>query len=108
MESDVTECVNLINDMRICPKCHGELRYEYRRYHHIGKAVCDGCGFCSPKYDYFAEDVDFHNMTMRFSASEKTVEYPLLSDSLFNVYNMVTVAEVEKLAGGDGSGRIQR
>jgi raffinose/stachyose/melibiose transport system substrate-binding protein len=23
-------------------------------------------------------------------------------------YNMVTVAEVEKLAGGDGSGRIQR
>ena len=23
-------------------------------------------------------------------------------------YNMVTLAEVEKLAGGDGSGRIQR
>ena len=23
-------------------------------------------------------------------------------------YNMVTVSEVEKLAGGDGSGRIQR
>ena len=91
MESDVTECVNLINDMRICPVCHGELRYEYRRYHHIGRAVCDSCGFHSPDYDYFAEEVDFHNMTMRFRDSEKSVEYPLLSDSIFNVYNMVTV-----------------
>ena len=91
MESDVTECVNLINDMRICPVCHGELRYEYRRYHHIGRAVCDSCGFHSPDYDYWAEDVDFHNMTMRLRDSEKSVEYPLLSDSIFNVYNMVTV-----------------
>lgn len=99
MESDVTECVNLINDMRICPQCHTELRYEYRRYHHIGKAVCDSCGFCSPAYDYSAEDVDFHNMTMRFRDSEKTVEYPLLSDSLFNVYNMVTVITVLREMG---------
>ena len=26
----------------------------------------------------------------------------------FSNHNMVTVSEVEKLAGGDGSGRIQR
>ena len=36
MPTDVTDCVNLLNDMRICPKCAGKLRYEYRRYHHIG------------------------------------------------------------------------
>ena len=31
-----------------------------------------------------------------------------MSDWAAADYNMVTVAEVEKLAGGDGSGRIQR
>ncbi|MGM9661757.1 MAG: MurT ligase domain-containing protein [Oscillospiraceae bacterium] len=107
MESDVTECVNLINDMRVCPVCRGELRYEYRRYHHIGKAVCDSCGFASPAYDYAAGDVDFHNMTMRVSDHGESAEYPLLSDSIFNVYNQVTVIAVlrelgfshEKIAG---------
>ena len=32
----------------------------------------------------------------------------LPAHSIGGDYNMVTVAEVEKLAGGDGSGRIQR
>ena len=40
LPSDTVECVNHINDVRICPKCAGKLRYEYRRYHHIGRAVC--------------------------------------------------------------------
>jgi len=31
-----------------------------------------------------------------------------LKHSIEGDYNMVTVAEVEKLASGDGSGRIQR
>lgn len=42
LPSDTVECVNHINDVRICPKCAGKLRYEYRRYHHIGRAVCPG------------------------------------------------------------------
>ena len=44
LPSDTVECVNHINDVRICPKCAGKLRYEYRRYHHIGHAVCPACG----------------------------------------------------------------
>ena len=32
----------------------------------------------------------------------------VLKHSIEGDYNMVTVSEVEKLAGGDGSGRIQR
>ena len=30
------------------------------------------------------------------------------ANSIEGDYNMMTVSEVEKLAGGDGSGRIQR
>ena len=44
--------------------------------------------------------------------AQKTIEFAVaascLKHSIEGDYNMVTLAEVEKLAGGDGSGRIQR
>ena len=42
------------------------------------------------------------------AAVECAVAASALKHSIEGDYNMVTVAEVEKLAGGDGSGRIQR
>ena len=42
------------------------------------------------------------------SAVEFAVAASALKHTIGGDYNMVTVAEVEKLAGGDGSGRIQR
>ena len=42
------------------------------------------------------------------AAVEFAVAASALKHSIGGDYNMVTVAEVEKLAGGDGSGRIQR
>ncbi|MGE4484907.1 MAG: MurT ligase domain-containing protein [Oscillospiraceae bacterium] len=91
METDRTNCINLINDMRICPKCSGTLDYEYLRYHHIGKARCSVCGFESPPYDFAAENVDFDSMSMDIVHGGETCGVKLLSDSIFNVYNMVTV-----------------
>ena len=45
LPSDREESINLINDMRICPKCHHKLKYNYVRYHHIGNAKCEFCGY---------------------------------------------------------------
>ena len=42
------------------------------------------------------------------AAVEFAVAASALKHSVEGDYNMVTLAEVEKLAGGDGSGRIQR
>ena len=42
------------------------------------------------------------------AAVEFAVAASALKHTIGGDYNMVTVAEVEKLAGGDGSGRIQR
>lgn len=39
------KCENLLNDVRICPRCNGKLNYTYRLYHHIGRATCENCGF---------------------------------------------------------------
>ena len=91
MDTDVVDCINKINDMQICPKCMGELVYDYRRYHHIGKAHCKDCDFKSPEYDYCARDVDFYNMTMVVEDGSGDQEYTLINDSVFNVYNMVAV-----------------
>ena len=90
LATDVTDCVNLLNDMRICPKCSGPLHYEYRRYHHIGRAVCESCGFHSPESDYLAREVDFEARSMVLREGGEDFSYPLITDSLFNVYNMVT------------------
>lgn len=45
-------------------------------------------------------------------STQQAVDFAVAASALKHTiegdYNMVTVAEVEKLAGGDGSGRIQR
>jgi len=91
MKTDVETCVNLINDVQICPVCCGELVYDYRRYHHIGKAHCRGCGFASPQSEYFAREIDTDAGTMTVADKNGEMSYRLLSGSVFNIYNMVTV-----------------
>jgi UDP-N-acetylmuramyl pentapeptide synthase len=101
LKSDVTECINLIDDVRICPRCSTRLEYAYRRYHHIGKARCPHCGFSSPESDYLATGVDFDTMTMTIREDGQDHPYRLITDSIFNVYNMVTVAAVLRQLGYD-------
>jgi len=111
MESDVVTCINLINDIQICPVCSSELIYEYRRYHHIGKAACSSCDFKSPEYDYsglldqkergisagrvsgfgsvteHSRDTSLLLVKDTISLSQ-TVKLP--GDSVFNIYNTLT------------------
>ena len=91
MDGDITECVNLINDIQICTHCGGRLSYDYRRYHHIGRARCADCGFESSAYDYAAAEVSIPDMRMTVADKFGERGYALLSDSVFNIYNMVTV-----------------
>ncbi len=99
METDVKDCVNLLNDMRICPKCNGKLNYEYRRYHHVGRFVCADCGFHSPDPEYLAEQVDFEHRTMKVREGGKLYDYPLITDNVFNVYNQITVCAMARQLG---------
>lgn len=98
LPGDTDTCQNLINDCQICPKCAAGLVYDYVRYHQIGRAHCPNCGFASPTPDYEAE-VRFETKDMLLSERGVTERYELISDSIFNVYNQVTVTTVLREMG---------
>jgi UDP-N-acetylmuramoyl-L-alanyl-D-glutamate--2,6-diaminopimelate ligase len=111
LDGDVGECRNLIDDAGVCPSCGGPLAYERRRYHHIGRAVCERCGFRSPALDYEVAGADFTAMEATFVCRGEEVRCGLLNDSVFNVYNQLTVmAALCELgySGGQAAGVVER
>ena len=99
LDTDVKECENLLNDMRICPICGSKLEYDYRRYHHIGKAHCSSCDFKSPEYDYEGHDIDFENGTIMIRDHGTDGTYHISNDSIFNIYNTCLVVTLFRELG---------
>ena len=99
LDTDLTESVNIINDMRICPKCSTKLKYNYVRYHHIGNAYCPNCDFKSPEADYRVTKIDYQNKKIFVKHQNEETEYKMISDSIFNIYNMVAVIALLKEMG---------
>lgn len=99
MAGDIKECINLINDIQICPQCHNKLEYEYLRYNHIGKAYCPECGFKAPEYDYAGINVNVDEMTIDVKDAEGTGHYKLLNESVFNIYNVVSAVALLRNMG---------
>ena len=99
MPGDIKECINLINDMQICPECHSRMEYEYLRYNHIGKAFCPKCGFKAPEYDYAGINVSLDDMKIEVRDSEGTGCYRLLNESVFNIYNVVSAVALLREMG---------
>lgn len=98
LPSDKESCENIINDVRACPKCGGKPEYEYVRYHHIGKMRCLNCGYASPAPDYCAVP-DRERRIISISTPTGVEEYPIISDSIFNIYNQVTAVSLLRTLG---------
>lgn len=101
LETDLEEGINIINDIRICPKCNTMLQYEYVRHHHIGRAHCPSCDFGSPESDYVAK-LNLAQKTMIVEEKETSMEYGLISDSIFNINNQVTAIATLRQLGLEG------
>ena len=91
LPTDLTESINIVADYSICPNCGTKLTYDYLRYHHIGHAHCENCGFHSQDAEYLASHVDYENKTLTITHNGEELTFPLISDVLFNIYNEVTV-----------------
>ncbi len=99
MEGDRRDCINLINDIQICPKCSHKLQYKYLRYNHIGRAFCPSCDFSAPEYDYKGKAVDIEKMLMEIEDASGTGTYRLLNESVFNIYNVVSAVALLRTMG---------
>lgn len=99
LDTDTDECQNIVRDIIVCPKCNGKLKYDYVRYHHIGRAHCVNCDFGSPKINYEVTKIDFENKKMTMRAENQEEEYDLITDGIINIYNMVAVISVLKQMG---------
>ena len=102
LKSDLKKVDSLVQDIRICPNCHSKLKFDYVRYHHIGKASCPSCGFTNPKAKYLLTDINYD--LKEITVNNK--QYHLVNEGIFNVYNeLVAIAllnemKVKNINGG--------
>lgn len=101
LPTDVKKNDSIVQDIRICPKCSHLLKYDYVRYHQIGKLHCENCGFTNYKADYLVTDINFDKKSLKVRHDKKVSEFPLIVDSLFNIYNELTAITVLKDMGLD-------
>lgn len=86
-EGEGKEPENIVNDLRICPKCQTKLKYNYSRYNHIGNVYCPNCDFKSPESQYVIKKINYQENNFVLNAKGKEATYKLISDSMFNIYN---------------------
>lgn len=91
---DSENCINIVNDVRICPNCSSKLNYNFIRYHHIGKAYCPNCGYKSPDADYLVSEINYTEKYILVSNNNKEYRIKMISDSIFNVYNQIAAIAV--------------
>ena len=81
----------------------GENAYFSKEYHlHIVDRVGGGDSFCAGLIYSLMQGKNVQD-TIEFAVAASALKHSIEGD-----YNRVSVAEVEKLAGGDASGRVQR
>lgn len=85
---------NLVRDGTFCPVCENELTYDFIRYHHIGKAHCEKCGFTLPEADYKGVKVDADEKKLHLEIRGKSYVSKLLDKNPINVYNQLSAIAV--------------
>lgn len=87
---DKTECHNIVRDVACCPHCGGELTWDVVRYHHIGRAHCESCGFSSPPPDYLATRIDARDQRLVVNCRGESGDFHLPDQHTINVYNVLS------------------
>ncbi len=90
---------NLVQDVQICPVCGERIIYDFRRYHHIGKAHCDSCGWHSPDPDYLLVAADEEAGRITVMESQIWYEYPMPSGEIYNLYNALAAVTLLRSMG---------
>lgn len=90
---------NRVRDIWVCPRCGGEIKYNYRSYRHIGDYYCSDCDFKTPDCKYFADKVDLAGRNIDIREGKKTTTYPLISETIFNASNVLSAVALLRELG---------
>lgn len=82
---------NIIQDMPLCPYCGAPLQYEFRRYHHIGRAFCTRCSFASPDLDYAVTELHNEKGRLEMRLKESAQDFKMVGPSITDAYNLAGV-----------------
>lgn len=92
---------NIVKDICLCPKCKTFIKYNYRNYRHIGDFYCENCDFKSFDADFYASKVDYKNRNIEIIENGEKTIYPLISDTIFNAYNVLSAVTLLRTIGID-------
>ncbi len=93
----VTDCKTekftpYLEDFAYCPKCYHKPTYLFKNYNHIGDFYCTHCDFKAHERDYFVSK--FSDDYIWVQEKEGEYRYPIISSSVYNMYNTVTVISI--------------
>lgn len=92
---------NTVKDISVCPYCGDEIHYNYRFYRHIGDFYCNSCDFATTDAKYFADAVDYDKKEIMISEDGEQTAYPLISDTVFNAFNVLSYIALMRELGID-------
>ena len=93
---------NIGKEIVICPRCGGEIHYNYRFYRHMGDFYCEDCDFKTPFSQYYAEKVNLDNRLITVVEPDKEPhDYPLISPTIFNAFNVLSAVALFRTLGFD-------
>ncbi len=96
---------NRVKDIWVCPECGADIQYNYRHYRHIGDYYCPECDFKTSECKYYATNVDLDGRTITIEEDGVATTYPLISETIFNAFNVLSATAVLREAG-IGAGEI--
>ena len=83
-----------LKDLVYCPVCGEKLVWDFVRYHHMGRAHCDACGFKNGEIKYRVVDCDFDQMEFTLLEGDAQYKVPLSLRSVEGIYNQLTAFSV--------------
>lgn len=98
-DAKTTPHENIVKDIRVCPYCGEEIKYNYRLYRHLGDYYCPKCSFKTPKMDFYADKIDLKNRSIVIKENKKETKYPLISDTIHNAFNVLAVITLLRTIG---------
>lgn len=81
---------NRAKDITVCPRCGELIHYHYRIYRHFGDFYCPSCDFKTPDAKYYLSACDLKGRKITVQEDGEPFDYPLISDSVYNVFNVLS------------------